>query len=756
MNERSHPDIGVDARGAFGVQIGDGGSQHNEYHLHPRQIEWPHRVGVVPPLADQRVDRPADRDLDTASTSGQTVVVCQVVTGLGGVGKTQLAAALAHHVWDEHLVDLLVWVTATSRTGIIAGYAQAAADVTGVEDADPQQAAERFLAWLAGTDRRWLIVLDDLTDPADLRRLWPPAMESGRTVVTTRRRDSALLAGRHVVQVGLFTPAEAYIYLQNKLFADPRLLAGAAELADDLGHLPLALAQAAAYLLDRGLTCADYRARLADQRRRLPDVLPEAGALPDEHQHTIAATWSLSIDLADRLHPPQLARPVLQLAALLDPNGIPTDLFATTRVLDYLSQRLHRGGVVDAEDVRDALHGLHRLNLATVGRTTDTLRVHALVQRAVREAADAEDTDTLAVTAAEALLEIWPEIEPDQQAAQALRANTAALYNAASTSLCNRDDGAHLVLFQAGNSLGNTGQVSAARNYFHFLHTTTTTHLGGDHPDTLAARHSLAYWRGEAGDPTGAATAFEQLLADRLRILGSDHPSTLTTRANLAYWRGVVGDPAGAAAAFEQLLADRLRILGPDHPDTLAARAQLARWRGVVGDPAVAATAFEQLLADRLRVLGSDHPSTLTTRSNLAFWRGEAGDPAGAASALEQLFVDRLRVLGSDHPDTLTTRHSLAHWRGEAGDPADAASTLEQVLADQLRVLGSDHPSTLTTRHNLAYWRGEAGDPAGAAAAFEQLLADRLRVLGPDHPSTLTTRADLAYWRDNRNGADTA
>ena len=203
------------------MQIGDGGSQHNEYHLHGRQIDWPHRVGVAPPLADQRVDRPPDRDLNTASTSGQTVVVCQVVTGLGGVGKTQLAAALAHHVWREQLVDLLVWVSATSRTGLIAGYAQAAADVTGIEDTDPQQAADRFLAWLASTGRRWLIVLDDLNDPADLRRLWPPATGPGRTVITTRRRDSALLAGRHVVQVGLFTPTEAHTYLQNKLSGAP-------------------------------------------------------------------------------------------------------------------------------------------------------------------------------------------------------------------------------------------------------------------------------------------------------------------------------------------------------------------------------------------------------------------------------------------------------------------------------------------------------------------------------------------------------
>ncbi|GAA2352358.1 hypothetical protein Cme02nite_26170 [Catellatospora methionotrophica] len=79
---------------------------------------------------------------------------------------------------------------------------------------------------------------------------------------------------------------------------------------------------------------------------------------------------------------------------------------------------------------------------------------------------------------------------------------------------------------------------------------------------------------------------FEQLLDDLLWVLGPDHRDTLTTRSELAYWRGRAGDPAGAAAALEQVLDDRLRVLGPDHPDTLTTRANLARSLGQAGDPA--------------------------------------------------------------------------------------------------------------------------------------------------------------------------
>ncbi|GAA2285997.1 hypothetical protein GCM10009853_046290 [Glycomyces scopariae] len=111
-----------------------------------------------------------------------------------------------------------------------------------------------------------MIVLDNLTDPDDLRGLWPPAHASGRTIVTTRRRDAALeTSTRQRIDLVHFTHEQALDYFTNRL-KQPRLLREAAELATDLGHLPLALAQAAVYILDQpGTTCAAYRALLADR-----------------------------------------------------------------------------------------------------------------------------------------------------------------------------------------------------------------------------------------------------------------------------------------------------------------------------------------------------------------------------------------------------------------------------------------------------------------------------------------------------------
>ena len=150
-----------------------------------------------------------------------------------------------------------------------------------------------------------------------------------------------------------------------------------------------------------------------------------------------------------------------------------------------------------------------------------------------------------------------------------------------------------------------------------------------------------------------------------LQRLGPDHPDTLATRHNIAYWTGQAGDARGALELFTALLPDQQRVLGPDHPDTLATRHNIAYWTGQAGDARGALELFTALLPDQQRVLGPDHPNTLTTRHNIAYWTGEAGDARGALELFTALLPDQQRVLGPDHPDTLTTRNNIACWTGQ-------------------------------------------------------------------------------------------
>ncbi|MEU6867127.1 tetratricopeptide repeat protein [Streptomyces sp. NPDC046876] len=756
-------------------------------------MSWPHQVGVLPRQAHSFQDRSAGLALTASLASEGTAGSCHVLTGMGGVGKTQLAAHYARGVMQAGESDLLVWVTATTRSAVIDTYAQAAADILDASATDPEAAATAFLAWLepktltrpssgVATEQgrpdnpRWLVVLDDVADPADLRGLWPPNSPHGHTVVTSRRRD--LMQARpdsRPLSIELFTPDEAVAYLTAVLAAHARTepadqLAG---LAADIGYLPLVLSQAAAYLVDAGLGCAAYRTLLADRSTALTEILPETAALPDDQTTQAVATWSLSIDRANLTRPAGLAQPMLQLASMLDPNGIPSTLLTGEPALDHLTarrthcpspeaatavvtpktlRRLRKKARPEATETKatadealGALKALHRLSLIELAPETEPpmVHVHQIIQRTVRDILPREQYEQLARTAADSLMAVWPGVEHEVRLEQTLRANANSLTSHSGDALWQRRH-PHPVIQRVADSLRSAGQPTAAMTHYQHLADSAVEHYGKYDLHALSARHAHALCQGEAGDAIGAIAELGAVLQDFHRVLEPFHPAVLAAEGDLAQWWGEGGDAAEAVSALENVLPNQVGVLGPHHPDTLISWARLAHWRGMAGDASYAAGTFMEVLANQMRVLPADHSDTLVTRQKLATWCGRVGDAAGSATALEGILSDCLRVLGAEHPTTLRTRQALARCRGEAGDAAKAATAFESLVDDCSRALGPDSPDTLTARQNLAYWRAAVGDRAGATTAFEALVKDCHRALGPESPRILTARHNPA------------
>ncbi|WP_055587816.1 tetratricopeptide repeat protein [Peterkaempfera griseoplana] len=773
--------------GPFAGQYGDHNEQNNHFHAAPRTpAPWPHQVGVIPPRAQWLQDRAETRLLTRVLSEGGTVgealggarggttsteparqaLASGVLAGMGGVGKTQLAAHYARTAWRSGALDVLVWITASSPTAIVNGYAQAAAEVLAADTTDPQRAAANFLAWLEPKgDRppcRWLVVLDDVADPNDLRGWWPPASPTGSTLVTTRRKDAALTASRSVVEVGMFSEAESVAYLTQTLAARDRREPDdeLAALAARLGHLPLALSQAAAYVIDADITCAAYRALLADRAHTLADVAPDA--LPDDQPHTVAAAWSLSVDRADALRPRGLARPLLELAAFLDPNGIPDSVLTSEPALAHLSRRQrHLTGVqnVTADRVLLALRALHRLSLIahTPAVAHQAVRVHQLLQRAVRESLTPARHTRQAHIAADALAAAWPEVENHAVFAQALRANATALIACAGDEL--HQAGIHPVLFRAGRSLGEVGQLDAARAHYQHLADTARRHLGAEHADTLIARYQTAAWQARAGNTADALTALAKVLHDQSRVLGPDHPDTLRTRSSVIVVQAQEdGDRTQELASLIKLLEQQMQALGLDHRDCLATRRRVASVMGEAGFKAEAVGSLAEVLQDQVRVLGPDDPDTVATQDALAFWQAEVRtqDAGSAAKAMNQVLQEQMQVLGPDHRDTLATRRKIATLSGQVGDIAGAVQILTDLLDDQGRILGADDLETLSTRKQLAFWQGRLSGADSAVAVLTTLIEDQARVLGRDHADSLDTRKELAFWQGRVHGGSRA
>ncbi|WP_261575757.1 tetratricopeptide repeat protein [Frankia gtarii] len=738
-----------------------------EHHHHPQAAAptaWPVLVGRPPALASAFQPREVLRDRIVGERGrGADVILTQqdgrsvgrgtrVLAGGGGVGKSQLAAWFAHQAFKQG-IDLVVWVNATTVDQVITTYARAAARVgaPGADGTDPDADAQSLLEWLHTTSRSWLIVLDDVTDPATLADWWPPRQPAGWTLATTRLRDATLVSGgRQQVEVDVYAPDESIDYLTDRIGqaqCSHLVDENAGGLADAVGHLPLALSHAAAYMINQEETCTNYLARYTDTETRLADLMP-AGADPDGYGRAVAVTLLLALDAADSSDPVGLARPALALAAMLDPAGHPDSLWGTPATIGYLG--VHRtGGIgkpVTADQARKAVRLLHRYGLLTHTPTDGAraVRIHALTARATRETL--ADLTAVSYTAADALLDLWPEADhtaPDLVAA--LHVNTSVLTAIAGDLLWQPDR--HPLLYQAGTSLLRAGQHTAAVTHWQHLAGHATQLLGEEHPNTLTARGNLAVAYDRAGRSAEAISLHERVVADRERLLGGEHSDTLAARGNLATSYRLAGRIAEATILLERVAVGFTRLFGHDHPHTLTTRGYLATSYRHAGRAIDAIRIEEQVAAGWERLLGDDHPHTLTARAHLASSYGRAGRITEAINIEERVLADRERILGEQHPDTLIARVNLAASYGQAGRTREAISLQERVAADSTRLLGNQHPHTLTARANLAASYGRTKRTGEAISMLEQVAADRARLLGEKHPDTIAAVDSLRGWR---------
>jgi tetratricopeptide (TPR) repeat protein len=653
---------------------------------------------------------------------------------LGTCGKTQLALFVAESLWSSRGVDLLAWVTATSRASVLAGYSEAAAAVGAGQAGDAEAAAARFLGWLARTSRPWLVVLDGVVDSAAMAGLWPVAGSSGRVVVTVAGAPPDL-PGVKALPVGAFSSREALSYLMGRLTADPDQRLGAIDLTEELACEPLALAQACSVIASSALSCRDY----LELFRRRRDVIAEmAGGKPP----AAAVTWTLSVEHAERLMPGGPAHYLLALAALLDGHQIPSTVFTTEAALEYLATGALAGGVA-RQPARDGLVALARAGLLVIDPAAawPAVRMNAVLATAIHAAMPGAMMDQAVKAAADALLESWPDEEPAGWLGAALRSCAATLQAVAGDRLWA--GGCHPLLVRAGRSLDGAHLTGLAVEYWRELVTVARRVLPPGHSDTLLAGEHLARACLAAGRPADAVSWFRWAMTSRAQALGNDHPSTVASRVDLGHALLAAGEVGTAVTVLDGAANDSERVHGSDHPATLTARVRLANACKAAGRRGDAIRLYRRTLADRERLQGGHHPDTIATRQQLAGIYLAMGRHKDAISHYERALADSERVLGTGHPDTITARGNLASAYHAAGRMAPGLQLSEQTRADATRVWGPDHPGTLASCANLALAYYQAGRMTDAMTLLRDTAARCERVLPPSDPLTQAVRESL-------------
>jgi tetratricopeptide (TPR) repeat protein len=694
-----------------------------------------------------------------------------VLSGPGGVGKSQLAIEYAYRSLDRY--DLIWFVSAEDGFGAREMLAELGSRLRIRPRHHRERTVLSVLQTLEQTNLRWLLIFDNASPEIPLDA--PTAGRTGDMIITTRAPEWPSRPVR-LIPIDVLSRRESVRYL---CAADAEMSEVDADgLAEMLGDLPLALAQLAATRKATGMPLARY---LGLFERHVQELLL-TGRAP-YYPASLGATVKMSVEQLDTRSAPLL---LIELFAHLGPDPVPTAMLRNGRhsaVTDVLKRCLD-----DATQLRASLDAIARLGLIRIDIDGQHAVAHRLVRLALRENLSSEslargraNTHALLAAADPGAPETpanWPDhamliphILPsglvssvhsdsrrtvlhqirylyeigDYERSKAIAEAAISSWGQA-RELGAEHESTLLAMRHLANALRPLGHFAEARRLNERVVTSFENNpaYGPDHPLTLEAHRSRGTDLHIAGDYRQALEAERQNYERHRAIHGVDHPSTLNVANNRGNSHRVLGQ-YGEAESWHRLVVERRTVvLGPSHRLTYFARLNLAWDQLCLGRYQEAFTEFDELRSLEDSNLRPGHVLVLFIGRAHAIALRRLGRYQEAVRAIEANYAQCNESLGGDNEATLASGITYANSLVAVGRAAEAATIASETRQSLSRSFGRDNPSTFATALNVAIIMRAQGRWPAAARIARDARDELSHRLGPGHPYTISAANSVA------------
>ncbi|WP_293071758.1 MULTISPECIES: tetratricopeptide repeat protein [unclassified Moorena] len=671
-------------------------------------------------------------------------VVISAISGMGGIGKTELALQYAINYYRKHYLAGVCWLQARDvdlgNLGTqIVKFARNKMKLSVPQKLDDQplnldeQAQWCWDNWQP-SDNLVLVILDDVTEYDKIKAYLPPNHPRFKIIITTRKQS--LAESFEMLPLQVLSEAAALELLESLIGKERlnRQWSEAKKLCKWLGYLPLGLELVGRYLK----TKKDIS--LTDMQQRLEKKHLEQRSLKEP---TATMTAQKGVAAAFELSWLELNQDAQQLGCLLS-------LFALAPIeWELVENCLPDQDSEDLEDLRDDF--LLELNL--LGRKGQGIyQLHELIREFLRDKMEHYDgADQLKQGFGEAMVAVADKIP---------KATTQKDIATASPAIPHLTEAATVLLdwlkdedlYQPFQGLGwfYEGQMAydQALLWLEQGLELTRDRLGEEHPDVATSLNNLAVLYYRQGRYCKAEPLYVQALEMKKKLLGTEHPSVAISLNNLALVYNYQGRYCKAEPLFVQALEIRNKLYGQEHPRLAISLNNLALVYRYQGRYCEAEPLYFQALEMKKKLYGQEHPSIAISLHNLATIYCDQARYSEAESLHVEALEMKKKLLGQQHPRVAESLNGLANLYSNQGRYCEAEPRFVQALEMRKKLLGQQHPNFANSLKGLAELYNNQGRYSEAEPLFVQALEIFEQKLGSNHPKTIACRENLQKLRD--------
>lgn len=669
----------------------------------------------------------------------------QALTGLGGIGKTQIAVEYAYRAHEQGHYTHTLWITAASEEAILTSFTSLADQLPAIvvkEETDQHQLVRAIIEWLEQCEESWLLIFDN-ADDLSLLSSYLPKRGSGSVLLTTRASAVGFLASSVAVEtMGVLEGTNLLLRRAQRLVnATEEEINEAGNLVVALAQFPLALDQAGAYIEETGCGVQDYLQIYQQHRQAL---LARRGRQALGYPESVATTWSLSFERVAQDN--AAAAELLHLCALLSPDRIPEELL--TQGAAYWPAALQQG-VADALLFNQMLEELLKYSLVKRWSEDRLLSIHRLVQVVQRDMMEPEAQRQWAERIVYAVNLAFPR-EPRENIAEWPLCLRYLEQAQACTLLIQHyslllPEGAEL-LDRVGVYLSERALYSPAESLFRAALYVWEQQAQPDHAHISSSLGNLGDIYREQGQYGAAESLYRRALSVYEQFVGQEDDQVAYLLQRLAILSLRQGKYGEAEPLYLRALHIWEQQLGPDHARVGYPLNGLANLYRELGQYEKAELLYQRALHIWEQQLGPEHPYVASVLTNLAnlYCRREK---YGQAEALHLRALNiREQQLGETHPHLAASIHGLAFAYHGQEQYAQAEALYQRALSIREQQLGPAHPDLFDPLNDLARLFLQQERYEQAEMYYQRAYSILEKQVGPeqDHPDMVFPLHGLA------------